>query len=45
MITDNAWIRIVDLPIPGSPPNKITPPETNPPPKTRSNSKIPVLLL
>src|SRR6266536_6415789 len=32
----------VDLPIPGSPPSKTTPPATSPPPSTRSNSSIPV---
>src|SRR6478735_1539903 len=31
----------VDLPIPGSPPTRITEPRTNPPPVTRSNSAIP----
>ena len=31
----------VDLPIPGSPPNKIKEPFTSPPPKTRSNSSKP----
>ena len=35
----------VDLPIPGSPPSKIKEPLTSPPPKTRSNSLKPVLIL
>ena len=35
----------VDLPIPGSPPIKTTPASTIPPPKTRSNSSIPVAVL
>ena len=34
--------KIVDLPIPGSPPIKTTEPATSPPPNTRSNSLIPV---
>ena len=34
----------MDLPIPGSPPIKITPPGTKPPPRTRSNSEIFVFL-
>ena len=33
---------IVDLPMPGSPPNKTRLPGTIPPPSTRSNSRIPV---
>ena len=32
----------VDLPMPGSPPNKITAPSTSPPPSTRSSSPMPV---
>jgi hypothetical protein len=32
----------VDLPIPGSPPIKVTDPATNPPPSTRSSSADPV---
>ena len=32
----------VDFPIPGAPPNKITDPETKPPPKTLSSSLMPV---
>ena len=32
----------VDLPIPGSPPSRMTPPGTSPPPSTRSNSSNPV---
>ena len=39
-----ACIRMVDLPIPGSPPSKIADPSTIPPPQTRSNSSIPVIL-
>ena len=35
----------VDFPIPGSPPNKIREPFTNPPPKTLSNSPNPVEVL
>ncbi len=31
----------VDLPIPGSPPSRITEPRTKPPPVTRSNSAMP----
>ena len=34
--------KIVDLPIPGSPPINTTEPATSPPPSTRSNSLIPV---
>jgi hypothetical protein len=36
------WRRIVDLPIPGSPPMRIIDPGTIPPPRTKSNSSIPV---
>src|SRR5690349_4546658 len=32
----------VDFPTPGSPPNKTSAPATTPPPRTRSNSAIPV---
>ena len=32
----------MDLPMPGSPPIKMTDPATNPPPNTRSNSPMPV---
>ena len=39
------WSRRVDLPIPGSPPNKIKLPGTSPPPKTRSTSPMPVVIL
>src|SRR3989338_1515201 len=37
--------RSVDFPTPGSPVNRTTSPGMNPPPNTRSNSKIPVLTL
>ena len=37
---DIACIKIVDLPIPGSPPTKVTEPLTIPPPNTLSNSII-----
>ena len=37
-----ACSRSVDLPMPGSPPSRITPPGTTPPPSTRSNSSTPV---
>src|SRR5215470_404060 len=33
----------VDLPTPGSPPNSTSAPATTPPPRTRSNSPIPVV--
>ena len=33
-----SWSRSVDLPIPGSPPMRITEPRTIPPPKTRFSS-------
>src|SRR5882724_12926001 len=36
-----AWVRSVDLPIPGSPPTSSTEPRTNPPPVTRSSSAMP----
>ena len=36
-----ACINKVDLPIPGSPPNRITDPRTKPPPVTRSSSAMP----
>ena len=36
-----AWIRSVDLPMPGSPPTSSAEPGTNPPPVTRSSSAIP----
>ena len=39
------WSKIVDFPIPGSPPTNIRAPVTIPPPNTRSNSVIPVLIL
>ena len=35
----------VDFPIPGSPPNNTNEPFTSPPPKTLSNSSIPVFIL
>src|SRR5699024_11080727 len=34
------WSKIVDFPIPGSPPIKISEPSTMPPPNTRSNSPL-----
>ena len=34
--------KMVDLPMPGSPPINTTEPVTKPPPKTRSNSAMPV---
>ena len=34
--------RSVDLPMPGSPPTKTTEPGMMPPPKTRSNSEMPI---
>ena len=34
----------VDLPMPGSPPSKITEPGTKPPPVTRSSSAMPVVM-
>ena len=37
-----AWSRIVDLPMPGSPPSRVTEPGTRPPPSTRSSSAMPV---
>ena len=36
--------RIVDLPMPGSPPISVTLPSTMPPPSTRSSSPIPVTM-
>ena len=36
-----ACISRVDLPMPGSPPSRITEPRTKPPPVTRSSSPIP----
>ena len=36
-----ACISSVDLPMPGSPPSRITEPRTKPPPVTRSSSPIP----
>ena len=36
--------RMVDLPMPGSPPIKITLPSTMPPPNTRSSSAMPVTM-
>ncbi len=33
--------RRVDLPMPGSPPMRMTEPATSPPPRTRSNSEMP----
>ena len=39
------WRTIVLLPIPGSPPSKITDPGTIPPPRTRSNSLKPLVNL
>ncbi len=35
------WIRMVDLPMPGSPPTRMAEPGTKPPPTTRSNSPMP----
>jgi hypothetical protein len=35
----------VDFPMPGSPPTNINEPATNPPPKTLSNSMLPVAIL
>ena len=37
-----AWIRMVDLPMPGSPPTRSAEPGTKPPPVTRSNSAMPL---
>src|SRR5581483_5054247 len=36
-----AWIKSVDLPMPGSPPSNSTEPRTKPPPVTRSSSAMP----
>jgi hypothetical protein len=36
------WKRRVDLPTPGGPKTRVTEPETNPPPRTRSTSTTPV---
>src|SRR5579859_469637 len=36
-----AWVRSVDLPMPGSPPTSSTEPRTKPPPVTRSSSAMP----
>src|SRR5436190_762423 len=38
-----AWRSTVDLPMPGSPPMRTSDPGTTPPPRTRSNSPIPVV--
>ena len=38
----STWRRRVDLPIPGSPPRRVTEPGTRPPERTRSNSSTPV---
>ena len=37
----HAWISSVDLPMPGSPPMRMTEPGTKPPPVTRSSSLMP----
>ena len=37
-----AWISSVDLPMPGSPPSRMTDPGTKPPPVTRSSSATPL---
>ena len=37
-------MRTVDLPIPGSPPTRVAEPGTSPPPVTRSNSAMPLVL-
>ena len=37
-----AWSSSVDLPMPGSPPSRITEPATSPPPSTRSSSALPL---
>ena len=46
LFSDAIWVavcsKMVDLPIPGSPPINTTEPVTSPPPSTRSNSLIPV---
>ncbi len=39
---DKACSNKVDLPIPGSPPMRITAPRTSPPPSTRSSSSMPL---
>ena len=39
------WVSKVDLPMPGSPPSRVTEPCTRPPPSTRSSSPMPVLVL
>ena len=44
-IYSQIWSRIVDLPIPGSPPKSTRLPFTIPPPRTRSSSDKPVLYL
>ncbi len=41
-IRPSAWSSSVLLPIPGSPPSRVTEPATSPPPSTRSSSGTPV---
>ena len=38
----STWSSSVDLPMPGSPPRRVTEPGTSPPDRTRSNSSTPV---